>query len=136
MAARFASNLFVLVAGVFLACGSFAFRPSVVGWLALGVGALIALVLLGAFAMRERGVAQRSFDACMLAVAAWAIVSSRTFSGPTEAWLAFASSATMVLFAFAGLVVHEVLLELALARRRAAQPDGRVLERRSLGAVG
>jgi hypothetical protein len=139
MAARFASNLLVLLAGAFLACVSFAFGADVVGWLALATGALVVATVLGAFATRERGVAQRSFDACVLVIAAWTIVSSRTFSGSTESWLAFASAATMVLFAFTGLVVHEVLLELALNRRRAAQPNARVLdalERPSLGAVG
>jgi hypothetical protein len=137
MAARFASNLVVLLGGAFLACASFAFSANVVGWLALAFGALIALTVLGAFATRERGAAQRSFDVGVLVIAAWTIVSCRTFSGSTESWLTFASGATMVLFAFAGLVVHEVLLELALKRRRAAQPDGRVtLERPSLGAVG
>jgi hypothetical protein len=139
MTARFASNLVVLLGGAFLACASFAFGATVVGWLALATGALLAVTVLGAFATRERGVAQRSFDVCVLVIAAWTIVSSRTFSGSTESWLAFASGATMVLFAFTGLVVHEVLLELALDRRRAAQPDARVLdalERPSLGAVG
>jgi hypothetical protein len=138
MTARFASNLLVLLGGAFLACASFAFGANVVGWLALALGALLALTVLGAFATRERGAAQRSLDVCVLVVAVWTIVSSRTFSGSTESWLSFASGATMVLFAFAGLVVHEVLLELALSRRRAGHLDGRVLdtlERSSLGTV-
>jgi hypothetical protein len=139
MAARFASNLAILLIGAFLTCVSFAFGPFVAGWLALGFAALAALIVLVAFALPERGVAQRVFDACVLPLAAWTIVASRTFSGSTETWLCFASGATFALLACVGLVVHEVLLELALGRRRHQLVDGRVLdttERPPLGAVG
>jgi hypothetical protein len=135
---RFASNLTILLGGTFLACASFAFPPSVVGWLAFGAGCLAALTVLCAFAARGRGVPQRVLDACTFLLAAWTIVASRCFAGNTEKWLSFASAVTMVLFAFVGLIVHEVLVELALARRVQDRGNGRVSEARertSLGAV-
>jgi hypothetical protein len=116
MTSRFASNVAVMLLGAFLAVVSFAFAPQTVSWLALAVGVVTALTALTAFAMRERGVAQRVFDGCTLLVAAWTIVCARAFDGAAEDWLAFASAAVLVLFAFVGLVVHEVLVELAFAR--------------------
>jgi hypothetical protein len=136
---RFASNLTTLLCGAFLACVSFAFAPETIGWLALAVGALASLAIVAAFATRGRGVAQRAFDGCIFLTSVWTLVASRTFGGADLKWLTFASGAVLVVIAFAGLVVHEVLLELALARGAAESSDGRVgapRERPSLGAVG
>lgn len=66
------------------------------------------------------------------------LVASRTFGGADLKWLTFASGAVLVVIAFVGLVVHEVLLELRLSRSGVQPSDGRVggpLEHRSLGAV-
>jgi hypothetical protein len=137
--ARFASNLTTLLCGAFLTCVSFAFAPETIGWLALGVGALVALVTAAAFAIRGRGAAQRAFDVCVFLTSVWTLVASRTFAGADLKWLTFASGAVLVAIAFAGMIVHEVLLELRLSRSGAQPSDGRVdsrLERPSLGAVG
>jgi hypothetical protein len=137
--ARFASNLITMLCGAFLTCVSFAFAPLTIGWLAFAVGALTVLLTLAAFATRGRGLTQRAFDACILLTGAWTLVASRTFDGASLRWLTFASGAVLVAIAVAGLVVHEVLLELALQRSAPQPSDGRVgtpLERRSLGAVG
>jgi hypothetical protein len=139
MTSRFASNLAVLVLAAFLACSSFAFDSSTVGWLALGSGAAILLTIAVAFAMRERGVAQRVFDGLMFLIAVWTIVSSRVFAGSREQWLAFACAAALALLAFAGLVVHEVLMELALSsnrRRETGMQSSQHRDHRKLGAVG
>jgi hypothetical protein len=136
---RFASNVAVLVLAAFLACSSFAFDSPTVAWVALGSGAAILLTVACAFAMRERGVAQRAFDGLMFLIAAWTIVSSRVFSGPREHWLAFSGAAALALLAFTGLVVHEVLMELALGRDRRRETGVQSSERhdhRTLGAVG
>lgn len=138
MISRFASNMAVLLVGAFLACASFAFAPSVIGWLAFAVGCLTLLTVLGVFPIRGRGTPQRVFDACVLLIAAWTIVASRCFAGSTEKWLSFASAVTIALFAFVGLIVHEVLVELAFARRVQDRGNGRMpdaQERPSLGAV-
>ncbi|HEX4467670.1 MAG TPA: hypothetical protein VH025_10820 [Solirubrobacteraceae bacterium] len=135
---RFASNLVVLLLGAFLATVSFAFAAQTVSWLAFAVGAVTALTVLMAFATRERGVAQRVFDACVLLVAAWTIVCSRVFYGATEHWLAFANAALLVLLAFVGLLVHEILIELALRRARVPPFEAQALdghERPTLGAI-
>jgi hypothetical protein len=83
-------------------------------------------------------MAQRAFDACMFLTSVWTLVASRTFGGAGLKWLTFASGAVLVVIAFVGLIVHEVLLELALQRSVGQTSDGRVngpRERRSLGAV-
>jgi hypothetical protein len=139
MTVRFASNLTTLLCGAFLVCVSFAFAPETIGWLALGVGVLTALAIVAAFATRGRGAAQRAFDACIFLTSVWTLVASRTFGGTDLKWLTFASGAMLIVIAFAGLIVHEVLLELALERSVGQTSDGRVngpRERRSLGAVG
>ncbi|HTZ87433.1 MAG TPA: hypothetical protein VMB05_12270 [Solirubrobacteraceae bacterium] len=138
MASRFASNLTVLLIGASLATACFAFEARAVAWLAFAAGAGVVLTVVVTFAMRERGVTQRVFDGFVLLLAAWTIVFSLTFAPNVVHWLAFASAATLVLLAFAGLVVHEVLVELALRRglypvrepQAPAQP-----ERATLGAV-
>jgi hypothetical protein len=136
---RFASNVAVFVLAAFLACSSFAFDSLTVAWLALGCGVTILLTIAVAFAMRERGVAQRVFDGLMFLIAVWTVVSSRVFAGPREQWLAFACAAALALLALAGLVVHEVLMELALSRDRRRETAVQSSERRdhrTLGAVG
>lgn len=136
MASRFASNLAVLLLGAGLATASFAFAAGTVSWLAFAVGATVVLTIAAGFAMRERGVAQRAFDAGMLLVAVWTIVSSRVFHGVAEDWLAFASAATLVLFAFAGLVVHEVLVELALRRGSSFAAEAQAVDHRARARLG
>jgi hypothetical protein len=138
MASRFISNLLVLLAGAFLACAAFAFTAGTIAWIALGIGATTLLAVLCAFAVRGRGTTQRAFDACIVLTATWTVVASRVFAAGDQKWLSFAGGAVLVLFAFAGLVVHEVLMELTLARRLAPPGNGRVAdaqERPALGAV-
>ncbi|HEX3910105.1 MAG TPA: hypothetical protein VHW67_05320 [Solirubrobacteraceae bacterium] len=136
MTSRFASNLAVLLLSAFLAAASFAFVSRTVSWLALAVGVLTTLTVLVAFAMRERGLAQRVFDMCMLLVAGWTIVCSRVFAGTAEDWLAFASAATLVLLASVGLVVHEVLVEIALRRSSLRASDVQALDHRERSTLG
>ncbi len=140
MTSRFTSNLVLLLGGAFLVSASLAFSASVIGWLALANGALILLTILSAFALRGRGVAQRVLDAFGFATAVWTVVASRCFAGADLRWLTFANGALMALLAFTGLIVHEVLMELALSRRIEQTPDGRVSsgerEHASLGIVG
>lgn len=121
MAARFSSNLLSLLAGALLACCALSMRPEVAAWIGLGVGAAVALVTLGAFATRGRGVVQRWLDALVAALAAWTIVASRAFAAGSELkWLMFASGAALVVLATEGLIAHEVVAELSLRRAGAA----------------
>jgi hypothetical protein len=122
VAARFASNLIVLIAGCFLAAATFALDAETVGWLGLGCGVLIAVTVLAAFATRGRGVVQRSLDCALALLAAWTIVASRCFSGATLAWLMFASGAGAALLAVEGLIAHEVVMEVSLRRAAAGEP--------------
>lgn len=118
MGARFATDLAALLAGAFLLAASLGFSAPVVGWIALGTGAALALTVLATFPLRGRGPAQRGFDVCLFLAAAWCLVQSRCFAGSVVRWLTFADGALVALLAFAALVVHEVQLELALKARR------------------
>ncbi|HLH14473.1 MAG TPA: hypothetical protein VKV16_06755 [Solirubrobacteraceae bacterium] len=140
MSSRFVSNLIVLLCGGFLIAASLAFNSAVIGWLGLGVGALVTATLLCAFALRGRGIAQRTFDGFLFAAAAWTIVASRCFAGVTLKWLMFSSGAVAVLLALSGLIVHEVLTQMALRSRLETRTDARVTstprEPATLGVVG
>lgn len=121
MTSRFISNLTVLLAGAFLVAASLGFGAGALAWLALGMGCVVVVTVLWAFARRGRGIAQRALDAVILVAGAWTIVASRTFHGSTLMWLVFAAGALLTTLAFAALIVHEALLELAV--RRAAGPS-------------
>jgi hypothetical protein len=121
VAARFASNLIVLITGAFLAAATFAFPLGVIGWLGLAAGCVIAATVLAGFATSGRGIFQRSVDCLLAVLAAWTIVASRGFDGETLRWLMFASGVTAALLAVQGLIAHEVVMELSL--RRAGESD-------------
>lgn len=100
----------------------------------------MVLTLLCSFALRGRGVAQRSLDGLLLVLAAWTIVASRCFGAPQLKWLTFANGATFVLLGVIGLVLHETLTQLELARPAQLISDGDGHRSRdqhsSLGMVG
>jgi hypothetical protein len=136
---RFISNLLVLLVGGFLTAASFAFASDVLGWIGLAAGCVIVVGVLAAFAVRGRGIAQRALDLCIVLSGAWAIVASRSFTDETLRWLTFAEGAILITLAVAGLIVHEVQIELSV-RRASTHPreDGRVSllgERTSIGVV-
>ncbi len=63
MASRFISNVTILIAGAVLVSAALGFgATAVVGWIGLGVGCLIAVTLLIAFAVHGRGIPQRAID--------------------------------------------------------------------------
>jgi hypothetical protein len=127
MTSRFISNLVVLLAGAFLVAASFAFGEEVLGWVGLAVGCVVVLTVLVTFAVRGRGIAQRALDACVVLAGAWTIVAARTFADGTLRWLTFAEGAALAFIAVAGLIVHEVQLELSVRRAEAVrEDDGRV----------
>jgi hypothetical protein len=139
MASRFISNLVVLIAGSFLVTASFAFGSEVLGWVGLAAGCVILLTVLVAFAVRGRGIAQRALDACVVLGGAWSIVAARSFTGGNLKWLTFSEGAMLAFLAVAGLIVHEVQLELCVRRAETVrQEDGRVTlvgERTSIGVA-
>jgi hypothetical protein len=112
--ARFATNLVVLLAAAFLAAATFAFDVTVIGWLGLACGCLVAATVLAGFATRGRGLVQRWLDFALALLAAWMIVASRSFTGDTLKWLVFASAASTALLAVQGLIAHEVVMEVSL----------------------
>lgn len=114
MTSRFVSNVLVLIAGVMLVAFSLVFGSRVLGWVGLGLGCLVVVIVLAAFPVRGRGVPQRIVDALVLVGAGWLIVATRSFSGPPLKWICFGTGATLALLALVGLVAHEVSMELAV----------------------
>lgn len=125
MTSRFVSNVLVLIASAVLVTFSLVFPPAVVAWIALGLGSLVAVIVLAAFAMRGRGVGQRIVDVLMILSGAWLIVASRTFSGAPLKWITFGTGALLAFFALVGLVVHEISMELAVRPLARGSSDGR-----------
>ncbi len=120
---RFASNLFVLVAGGLLVLIRFAFDPVTTGWLALGLATACVIVIGLAFLVRGRGPAQRALDVPAALIGGWGVVSSRTFDAQTVGWLALAAGAALALLAAVGLCLHEARMERAVAPA-ALTPEG------------
>lgn len=99
--------LFVALGG-FVVVVSQAFAPSLLGWVAFGIAVVVAAVALLAQLDRSRGVVQRALDAATVIVAVLLIIFSLTASGSAVTWLSFAFALGIVVFAYAGLTVHEV----------------------------
>lgn len=111
MNSRFISNVSTAILGGMLVATSLAFAPSVVRWLALGIGCTAASVTLVCFAFRGRGAAQRSLDSVIALLAAWTIVAACAFTGGALRWLSFSEGAALCGLAVLGLVLNEALLE-------------------------
>lgn len=123
MRSRFASNLFVLLAGAFLAPVRFAFEAPAVKWLVFGLGAACLIVVALAFLVRGRGSAQRLLDLLIVATGAWTVVSSLTYAPATVGWLALGEGGTLAILAAIGLCLHEARMERAVGQL-AVVPDG------------
>jgi hypothetical protein len=116
---RFISALCLAIAGATLAVGAFVLSPSAERWLGVGVGAGSAVLLLGVFAARGRGTAQRVLDALALPICAWAVVSALTIETGALGlpdphlvrWLGFSAGAAIAVIGVISLVAHEFSLE-------------------------
>jgi hypothetical protein len=60
---------------------------------------------------------QRGLDLPVVVIGGWTVVSSLTFSGPTLLWLILLEAAAMAGLALIGLILHEAVMESAVARR-------------------
>ncbi|HWC86326.1 MAG TPA: hypothetical protein VG388_07295 [Solirubrobacteraceae bacterium] len=124
MTSRFISNVLVLIAAATTVAFSLAFRPEVLGWLGLALGAFAVAVVLIAFVVTGRGVAQRVVDVLIVLAGGWLIVASRAFAGTAEKWICFGTGALLAILALIGLVVHEISMELALRLPAREPSDG------------
>jgi hypothetical protein len=123
---RFASNLALLLLGQLLTLSAFAFGYRTVSGIALGVGCIAVLTVLGGFATAGRGSLQRGIDVLVLAGGAWTIVASRVFAGPAlNKWLSVADGAMLLCLGLCGLIAHEGGVERDLRRSRGSGADGR-----------
>jgi hypothetical protein len=113
---RFLSNLFTLIAGTLLLAACFAFRSTVLGWLALAAGCAVLVVILVAFAFRGRGSLQRTIDAATVLLAAWTTVAARSFDAGTLKWTSVAEAFALLGLGAGGLLSGELELRAALAR--------------------
>jgi hypothetical protein len=121
--ARQLSNLFVTLAGALLLAACFAFRPSVLGWLAAAAGCAVLVVVLVAFSLRGRGRVQRALDVATKVVAAWTIVAGRTLDGAQLKWWSVGGAVALLTLGVAGLLSGELELPSAL-RRVVSAPAG------------
>lgn len=128
---RFASNVLTLLTGSFLLTAALGFRNPVTGWLDFAMGCLVTVTVLWGFAFRGRGRAQRVLDAATLLVGVWSIVASRAFPVASVKWLTFAEGALLITISLIGLIVHEVLVEMALSDHEAgAHGRGAIVQQR------
>lgn len=93
---------------------SLSFRPAVVQWLALGAGCMVFVVTLIAFAVRGRGVVQRTLDAVLATLAVWTVIAACAFTGATLRWLSFSAAFAFWGLGICGLVAHQALIERGL----------------------
>jgi hypothetical protein len=108
MSTRFTTGaVFAILAG-FLVVASQAFSPSVVGWVAFGVG--IGIIVMTALVQLDtgRGCAQRVLDGATVVVSALMIAFAVGASGGAVTWLTFAFALGTLALSFAGLSLNEV----------------------------
>jgi hypothetical protein len=125
VAARFTSNLLVLVLGAILAPSRFIFGAHTVRWITFGVGAAVTIAIAAGFLVRGRGPVQRGLDVLMALTGSWTAVSALVFPASVVGWLALGEGGALAVLAVIGLVAHELLMErpFRVAERHAA-PDG------------
>jgi hypothetical protein len=140
---RVFSNLAVTIAGSLLLAASFAFRGSVLGWLAVAAGAVTLAVVLVSFPVRGRGELQRALDLPTAAVAAWTIVVGCSYSGSELKWSSVGAAFALLALGVLGLLSEALELRAAferLASARGASAAHAVAPRaarpRRLSAVG
>lgn len=108
---RFAGNMLVAVAGVFLAIVSRIWAEGTVEWIGVGVGAAVLVIALGSMAATARGMAERGIDLLIAVLGAWTIVASLVFDGTTLLNLALWEGIGLAVLGAIGLIAHEQTTE-------------------------
>jgi hypothetical protein len=108
MSTRYTTGAMFAILGGFLVVISQAFSPSVVGWVAFGVGTAIIVITALAQLDLGRGRAQRILDGATVVVSALMIAFGVSASGRAVTWLTFALALGTVGMSFAGLSLNEV----------------------------
>jgi hypothetical protein len=108
MSTRYITGAMFAILGGFLVVVSQAFSPSVVGWVAFGVGTGIIVITAVAQLDSDRGCAQRVLDGATVVVSALLIAFGVGASGRAVTWLTFALALGTVGTSFAGLSLNEV----------------------------
>lgn len=123
MTSRFLSNLLVLLVGALMMGAHLAFAPPAAAWLMFAGACAVAMAVAGALPVRGRGTPQRLLDLCVLTIAAWSVIASRTFDAGTASWLGFAEGGTCALCALGGLIAHEVRMQRGVVGPGVARPQ-------------
>jgi hypothetical protein len=111
MSLRFLTNVALALLGGMLVVFSMAVTPHTAGWIAFGVSIGI-LSLLGLIQpVRGRGYVQRTLDGAVGIAALGLIAVSLAFNATALTWLVFGIGALYVVFAIAGLALHEIRTE-------------------------
>lgn len=108
-----AMSLATAICGTFLAIERFAFAPSRAVWIAFGVTIAATLFSLAAFlvALLRENHSFSGISGLSAMVAGWTIITTRTFTGPSALWLAFAGGVALLLMALPALALHETTIE-------------------------
>ena len=108
MSTRYTTGAMFAILGGILVVVSQAFSPSVVGWMAFGVGTGIIVITARAQLDSGRGCGQRVLDGATVVVSALMIAFAVGASGRAVIWLTFALALGTVGMSFAGLSLNEV----------------------------
>lgn len=108
-----AMTLGVAISGAFIAIVRFAFAPGAAGWIAFGVAIGAAVLALGAtgVALLRQNHAFSGASALSALIAIWTILATRTFTGPSALWIAFAGGVALLLVSLRALGQHETTIE-------------------------
>jgi hypothetical protein len=110
LSSRFAFDILFLVAGAFLAVTAMTFAAPVAGWIAFGVSAGLAVLVLTTTAFSRR-TSQRAGHALIGLVALWSLVAALVFSGTVLTWVILADAVALGIAAIADLTAHEIAEE-------------------------
>jgi hypothetical protein len=103
-------DVLTMIGGAFLVVSSMVFAAPVLNWLAFGVSAGLAVILVASLITEGRTGARISRSA-MAVVAAWSLIAALVFTGPALTWLVFADALALGGLALADLTAHEVTTE-------------------------
>jgi hypothetical protein len=125
LSSRFALDVLFVLAGGFLAVAAMSFSTSVVGWVAFGVFAGVALLALAGVA-RARGTGWRLGHGLIALVSVWALIAALVPTGAVLSWLVFADAIAVGVLALADLTAHELTTENVIHRLEVTgSPAGR-----------
>jgi hypothetical protein len=106
-------SLGVAASGALIAISRFAFGPTHANWIIFGlaIAATVLSLAATAVALLRENHAFSGLSALSALIAAWTIIATRAFTGPTALWLGFAGGLALLLLSVRALALHETTVE-------------------------